>query len=396
LGSFLDISNILIEFKLYNKNKDKAGSDEFGMIEKKKYDVPSDLLKNEIRKLENQQFQNSDNPNIILALNESLFNPYYLDYDFVKKFDFDLFNNKSIKSSGALLVRPFGGNTVISEYEIITGIAVTIFGGANYYPHLNMTKYTNSNLLAELKKRGYYNIIIYSVSKNTLNAENSYLKLGADKVLDISDYNFNPVDWRYISEKFLGFIIQNEIKNAPKDKPVFVFVLTMKNHGPHNNEEIDSIGCKSQMKSSTCSQLNDYIKRLKLIDYDWKIANEEILNSDKKTIMIHFGDHQPSFDGEIVELNFKYPDGKKSNYRTFYNIRANYEIPEFNLPLLDITYMPSIILDMVGGTDNEFYKASSFMREKCNGLFYDCDKKHHDFIESYKSLMSDQLSEPLP
>ena len=132
----------------------------------------------------------------------------------------------------------------------------------------------------------------------------------------------------------------------------------------------------------------------------------KLMKRKKKTILVNFGDHLPSFEGYSTQLRFT--RDIKDYYKTFYNITANFDISEYTnkdekYPVLDITFIPGIILDIAGLNDNDFYKANSFIRKKCNGEIKNCvnidlNKYNlqetefiHNLLESYKSLIIKQL-----
>jgi hypothetical protein len=56
---------------------------------------------------------------------------------------------------------------------------------------------------------------------------------------------------------------------------------------------------------------------------------------------------------------------------------------------MDISYIPSLILDYINRNNSEFYRASSYAREKCNGLLDKCEDLK--LVESFKSIMTEQL-----
>jgi phosphoglycerol transferase MdoB-like AlkP superfamily enzyme len=343
-------------------------------------------------KLEDSKYakNNGDLPNIFLILNESIFDPSDLDYDLGSNVEFEFFNSSDIKQKGYLKVHTFGGGSSLSEFPSLTGILHDVFDGPNTYPFLNMAELTRSSIFTELKKSGYYNIVIYPNKKEFLNARNAFKILGADRVVDVEDYGYMPKDWRDVSESLLANIIMEEVKNAPSGMPVFVSVATIRNHGPHDKNYPDKIGCIGMMEEVVCSKLNDYIARLKHIDSEWADFSKTLLKSGMKYILVNFGDHQPSFEGEMDSLKMKFKDGVDTDiYRTFYTVRSNIELNNYNYPIMDISYIPSLILDYINRNNSEFYRASSYAREKCNGLLDKCEDLK--LVESFKSIMTEQL-----
>lgn len=376
MGSFLDIASSLSETKLKG-------------IE---LSTNSELIKAELDK-EEPKIIKSELPNVILILNESTFNPAYMDYDFAKNLKFDFFDDtKYLKGKGILKVHTFGGGSSLSEFPSVTGIIHDVFTGPTSYPFINMPKITKSSIFRSLNNAGYYSVVIYPIDKKFVNAEVAFKELGADKVVSIEDYNFKPANWRDVPEKVLADMIDAEIKKAPEGMPVFVSVATMRNHGPHNTKiKTDNAGCKNIFKEKTCSKFNDYIERLKLTDKEWMEYTNRIMAENKRTVMINFGDHLPSFEGDMDEIKFKYDDIKEQDiYRTFYNVRANFDTKDYSYPVMDISFLPSLILDIIGRNDSEFYRASSLIRSKCNGLLLEC-KLDGKMLESYKALMIEQV-----
>lgn len=357
-----------------------------------------DLIKKHLENYDNYSHEKKPLkilPNIVFVLNESTFNPKYLDYKFASGLNYDFFyDEKFTKAHGILRVHTLGGGSSTSEYPSVTGIVHKIFTSPSNYPFTSMTKLTKVSLFRELKKNGYYTILVYPVDKKFFRANEAYYELGVDKVVDIKDHNFKPDQWRDVPDRIIAKIIQSEIKKAPKNMPVFVYAATMINHGPHDSKHADILGCLSELKSDICSKVNDYINRLDRTDKDFMEFTNILMSSSKPTLFLNFGDHLPSFEGAISNMKFNYGDGNNVDYfRTFFNIRANFELnDDYNYDYLDIGYLPGIIIDILGFKEKSlFYKANSYMRRKCNGEFYLCKTINNELFESYKALMIEQL-----
>lgn len=333
-------------------------------------------------------------PDIVVILNESVFNPKKLDYDFVDNFDFKFFkDNKYTKYSGVLNVNTYGGSSWISEYEINTGIPHKIVNGPSYMPFITMTPITKNSIMSYLKSVGYDVGVIYPVDKNFSLAQEAYTKLGSDSILDVYEYGFKPSKWSNVPDRIIGKMIIEALDKEP-EKPKYIFAATMLNHGPHSSFKPDLIGCSSLMNNKLCSKLNDYISRLKKTDIDQMNLINSLMKRKKKTIIVNFGDHLPSFEGYSTQLRFT--RDIKDYYKTFYNIHANFDIKDkTKYSHLDITFLPSLILDMSNLNNDKFYKAGGVIRKKCNGQLSECKKSSKeevkDLYESYKSLISKQL-----
>jgi hypothetical protein len=99
-----------------------------------------------------------------------------------------------------------------------------------------------------------------------------------------------------------------------------------------------------------------------------------LLDSDQRTVLLHFGDHQPSFDGAINVLEKVVPKSVSDPTKiTYYVLKSNFPLrKKFDLPVLDIIYLGSLLLDVADLRKNDFYEANTLLRDRCNGRYFDC------------------------
>ncbi|MBY0533716.1 MAG: sulfatase-like hydrolase/transferase [Rickettsiaceae bacterium] len=360
-------------------------------IEPKSGKIDESLILDKIEKEKNTIITKQDEmPDVVVILNESVFDPSKLDYDFADALKFAFFQKgKYTKYSGILNVNTFGGSSWISEYEINTGISHKSFAGPSYMPFITLVPHTKNSIMSHLRSLGYRVEVLYPVDKNFSLALDAYTKLGSHEVTDIYEYGFEPESWGHIPDKMIGDMIIDALDKNP-EKPKYIFAATMLNHGPHSGFFLDNIGCSRSMNDQLCSKLNDYISRLTKTNEDQMDLIEKLMKRKKKTIIVNFGDHLPSFEGFSTQLRFT--RDIKDYFKTFYNVNANFDIrDDLNYPELDITFIPGLILDMAKLNNDPFYKANSLMRKNCNGQITHCKKDDDKLLESYKSLIVKQL-----
>lgn len=334
-----------------------------------------------------------DLPNIIMILNESTFNPIYLDYPFAKELRFSFFDHDQYtKFSGLMNVNTFGGNSSISEFEVSTGIKSNYLGNIGRYPFLYLVNLTRQSLFKTLKTLGYKTIVLYPLSKSFVNADHGYHQLGADEVLDIFDFGLTEGEGQHIGDDKVFSMITKTVSKH-KNEPLFIFAATLSNHGPHASNFMDKIGCAPWLEKNTCSKLNDYISRLTATNKDLLQLTDTLMRAKQKTLLINFGDHMPSFEGQTKNLKFTAASGMQTLYRTFYNVRANFTIDNIaSYKTLDITFIPGLILDIVGYDDRGFYAANSLLRNACQGEIRNCIASYPELVDSYRALELEQLT----
>ena len=101
-------------------------------------------------------------------------------------------------------------------------------------------------------------------------------------------------------------------------------------------------------------------------------------------MLLHFGDHQPSFDGEIRQLQRTLPSALQPyhDYLTYYMLKSNFAgTPMPNYPMLDIAFLPSMVLQAAGVPTDAYFSAASGLRARCDGLYDDCAVP--GLVESY-------------
>jgi hypothetical protein len=67
-------------------------------------------------------------------------------------------------------------------------------------------------------------------------------------------------------------------------------------------------------------------------------------------------------------------------------IKSNFPVRQrYDYPVLDISFLGSLVLDVAGVPKNDYYQANTLLRERCKGRYLDCkDTKlvasYHDYI----------------
>lgn len=312
-------------------------------------------------------------PDIFVVLQESTFNPESIQHcpaKLCKTNPFEV-DNKTLQS-GYLKVHTMGGGTWLSEFALLTGLDWRLFGQNGAYAPYALAPGIGNSLPKYLKSIGYKTIAIYPVSGNFLNAEKAYQYYGFDKFYS-SDTLGLPADWHSLDDKKIYEALQR-VLGEESDTPVFAMVLTINNHGPHGNsniEDIEDIGNMGNIKH----KLSDYLLRMENGIKASHYLDEFMLARKKPAIWMRFGDHQPSFDGDINKLTFKYPFNQKygqKNFYTGYIIKSNFIKQKPIFVNQDIAYLSSTLLHLSGAGMDKYFSSNKYISDICNGDFLTC------------------------
>ena len=338
-------------------------------------------------------------PDVVAILEESTFDPHLLDVCTVPQCDLAMFKTGPYtRAASPLIVHTFGGGTWTSEFALETGLADVLFGNAGLYAPYSLAPRVEHSLPREFKAAGYRVIAIYSHSGEFLNARNAYANYGFDEFYDGTDHGLG---WESTDADLFEVFeqIYADETQAHPDQPLFIFTLTLHQHGPHMTplEQLpapfDEPLFKGKFKPAALDDwlnlnLGNYLQRAALSSRMIESMRELLWGSGRPTVLMHFGDHQPSFDGAMHTIPKSVPKsaGQNDSRVTYYRLLSSFPMKSMKpYDALDITYLGSILLDAAGVPKDSFYQANSLLRDRCQGRYLTCNDRnllssYHDYI----------------
>ena len=123
----------------------------------------------------------SPQPNIVVVLSESLFDPRGLNVSIEPTVLTELDElAKHADYHGTLRVHTIGGGTVRVEYSLLTGIPTSIIGQGGQWPFSSLVTESTWSLAKHLKSIGYRTVAVYPAPGSLFNARRAYRLLGRD------------------------------------------------------------------------------------------------------------------------------------------------------------------------------------------------------------------------
>jgi len=258
-------------------------------------------------------------PHIVAVQSESFFDPRSLSgnirADVLEHFD-------RIKTEaayfGRLRVPAWGANTVRTECAFLTALLPEKLGVHRFNPYRSLAKKSIPNLAAYLKRSGYRTICIHPYPASFYLRDQVFPRMGFDGFIDISGFNEQHKEGQYIGDFAVGKRII-ELLSTPdadgEEKPLFIFVITMENHGPlhlERPEPADNERFYEQTQEPACDDLTVYLRHLKNADLMIKSLTECLqaqadLEHGRPGLLCWYGDHVPIMTG--VYQRFDEPDG---------------------------------------------------------------------------------------
>lgn len=338
-------------------------------------------------------------PDVVVVLEESTFDPRLLKVCTLPQCKLRMFEpDRRTRAHGPLGVHTFGGGTWTSEFSLLTGLAHNLFGNAGLYAPYNLAPRVVHTLPKAFQQAGYRAIAVYPMTGDFLNARNAYDYYGFDAFYDGTDYGLG---WESHDADLLEVfkrILADEERVHP-DQPLFVFLLTLHQHGPHIRPLAELAPpfdkplfprrfAPKKLDDWLNLNLGNYLERARESDAMMSDLETLLLDRPQPTVLMHFGDHQPSFDGAINLIPKALPKGAGPNahWLTYYMLKSNFPVRrKFDYPVLDIAFLGSLLLDVAGVPKDAFFQANTLLRERCKGRYLDCKDKrtvtsYHDYV----------------
>jgi phosphoglycerol transferase MdoB-like AlkP superfamily enzyme len=318
-------------------------------------------------------------PDIVQVLEESTFDPSIYANCSVPACRLGMFaSDARTRGTGVLRTHTFGGGTWVSEFAVLTGMPQDIFGPGGMYAPYVLAPRVRDALPQMLRRLGYLTIAIYPTVGSFINGRNAYRAYGFDHMYDVSELGLD--EWEETDKQMFDAAKRVYDRVKKPGQPVFVMILTLNQHGPHDDDPMSSLPAPFRnllhgLKPDVALNFDTYLSRLHDSDLAMRGLERDFLDRAQPTVLMHFGDHQPSFDGMIRDLPRSLPPALQlyRDYLTYYMIKSNFDGPPLpHYPMLDIAFLPSMVLQAAGLPQDPYFAALSQLRERCDGLYDDC------------------------
>ena len=252
------------------------------------------LNKQKVEKVETPE----ELPDIIAIMDETFSDPAVLG-EFETNKDYMPFVHSILRGevantiSGYADVSVLGGNTANSEFEFLTGNSMAFFPNGSV-PYLQYIRDGISTIVPQLEEYGYTTYGTHPYRAKGWNREFIYDLMGFDYRYFQGSFPFEDKLRNYVSDE-ADFKSILEWRNNTEG-PFFMFNVTMQNHSNYGGD-FDNFDPQivAKFKNTYSNKyLNKYLSLMYETDQDVASLLSELSQSDRKTIVVFWGDHQPN------------------------------------------------------------------------------------------------------
>lgn len=276
--------------------------------------------------------EDKEKPHIIMVMNESFSDLRVLGNLEISQENMAFFNSLEENTiRGYVNASVIGGGTANSEFEVFTGSSMG-FLPESYYAYQQCMVKEMPSMISDLKGLGYTAWSIHPELATNWSRRWVYRYLGLDHNLWIEDFPNAETLHSGVSDLETYKKVEELFENRKKDEKLFIFDLTMQNHGGYGGAS--DVERSVEALNVSYEDVNIYLSLIKESDDAFKQLITYFETVDEPVIICMFGDHQPRLNLSFYEDVYKQTEGLKekdkimNQYKTPFVIWANYDIEE--------------------------------------------------------------------
>lgn len=265
-------------------------------------------------------------PNIIVVMDEA-FSDLAVLGDFSASEDYmpyfhGMFEGKENTVTGYLTVSVCGGNTANTEFEFLTGNTMAFLpqGSIPYQQYIKREVFA---LPAYLRDLGYETYAMHPYLASGWDRDTVYPLLGFSHLEFLEDFSDREYVRKYVSDKSCMDKIIQTYEGREKDAPLFIFNVTMQNHGSYG-DVYENFNPHITVEGASSQSLSTYLSLIQKTDEALEYLISYFEKEEDPVMVVFFGDHQPNdaVAGPILRLN-----GKSSRSLSEEDALLRYQVP---------------------------------------------------------------------
>ncbi|MEO7051631.1 MAG: sulfatase-like hydrolase/transferase [Rhodanobacter sp.] len=246
-------------------------------------------------------------PDIVVVQSESLFDPSimrgYEDSDFTP----NMRRLSAHGSSGKLHVPTFGGGTIRTEFEVLTGLSLRYFDNLQF-PYLQMSHKSLPSLVRTLQTHGYSTLALHGNDPSFWNRSSAFKAIGFERFVSRAGFPADaPDDGKYMADSAMTDQIMRLLKDS--GPPQFLFAISIEAHGPYDIEpahsaERDAIPVPAGITGRDKLELQTYLYHIKHADAELGRLVAWLAKRQRPSLVLFYGDHLPALTGSFEITGF--------------------------------------------------------------------------------------------
>lgn len=315
---------------------------------------------------------NRQTPDIVVIQSESFFDPSVIRGLEHEDLAPNLHRLAEHASSGQLHVPTFGGGTIRTEFEVLTGLSLRYFPSMQF-PYLQMHAGVMPGMVRALRSHGYETVAVHGNDAGFWNRTAAFKSLGFDRFVSQPDF---PKGYRKDGDYMADSAMTDEIMTQLKDAgpPRFVFAISMEAHGPYDKSvnidtaQRDAITVPDGISDSAKLQLRNYIYHMRHADEELGRLAELLKHRERPTLLLFYGDHLPALIETYDKAGFANGGSMLSQTVPYILIDAHGDGPAPSRTDLAAWMLPGKLMEEAGIHDDPYFALTQVVAPKLAAL----------------------------
>ena len=259
--------------------------------------------------------------------------------------------------SGPLHVPTFGGGTIRTEFEVLTGLSLRYFDDLQF-PYLQMNHEVVPSMVRTLRAHGYETIALHGNDPGFWNRHTAFRAIGFDRFVSREAFPADATfDGRYLADSAMTDAIMAQLKDA--GPPQFLFAISIEAHGPYdiaptNVAARDAIAVPAAVTGTNKRELQNYLYHLQHADGELGRLADLLARRERPTLLLFYGDHLPALTDTYHDTGFVDGQDMLSQASTWLLINPRHPHPAMQQALA-AWMLPGRLLDQAGIRDDAYF-----------------------------------------
>ena len=238
-------------------------------------------------------------PDIVVVQSESFFDPSILHGYENANLTPNLTRLATAGMSGPLHVPTYGGGTIRTEFEVLTGLSLRYFSNMQF-PYLQLNDKVVPSMVHTLRSHGYETVAIHGNDPTFWNRDTAFKALGFDRFVAQSGFPANAaMDGKYMADSAMTDEIMSQLKDS--GPPQFLFAISLEAHGPYDvppkdTAARDAIPVPFSLDAKDKVELQTYIYHMQHADQELGRLAALLAKRSRPTLLLFYGDHLPGLN----------------------------------------------------------------------------------------------------
>ncbi|NID16044.1 LTA synthase family protein [Luteibacter yeojuensis] len=331
-------------------------------------------------------------PDIVVVQSESFFDPSAIrgleGHDFAP----NLHRLAKHASTGRLHVPTYGGGTIRTEFEVLTGLSLRYFPEMQF-PYLQIHAEVVPSMVRTLRSHGYETIAVHGNDAAFWNRTTAFRSLGFDRFVSQPDF---PKDYRKDGQYMADSAMTDEIMRQLKDAgpPQFVFAISMEAHGPYDKsadvdtKERDAIPVPEGISDDAKLQLRNYIYHMRHADAELGRLADLLKHRERPTLLLFYGDHLPALTETFDKAGFVDGGSMLNQTVPYVLVDAHRDGPPPEPEDVAAWMLPGKLLEQAGVHDDAYFALTQVVAPKLAMLTHapDAPVPAEDAMQKYTDV----------